>query len=346
MTSGAAAVYFWDSFTQTAPKRPLMKLTDIERKSILAAQLRADAPIAQIAELAGHREHTVRRALLGLQARGVIRRYVFIDAIALGLKCYTILFSFSGSRAEREQLVELLEAHSMVCWLNETTGEYQFIACLSVVHSKDVVQFLNDLSIAFGQKIYRKALAERVNGSLYPRTYLGKIKRPDAPLLSELCEPVPILDELDHKILSALAHFEYRSYAELSRKLSLPSTTLNNRMNRLRELKIILASCYAVHCSHFDYECFYFLVHTKGINAASKAKLRHYFEKHPNIFSCVETLGDWDFECGAELPDATSATELVGALNEAFPDLITLIKVFPLADRSSKASYYPLLGNL
>ena len=322
-------------------KFPLMKLSDKEATILAASELRAQAPIGLLQKESGYREHIVRHALRRLKEREVIRPLPVINLHQIGYSVYNVFFSSAAlGKTARQALVKSLVSAPEVMWVGEFGGEYHYGVAFCAERPAHVIEFLHGISLKHKDVFLEKAVSLTISSTLYPRRYLSSRKFNVEPIHLK-CTNHPIeVDELDKRILSALSTYGDLSHRQLASKVRVPLSTLELRVKKLREKKVIVGDIYVVSPSKFDRQSYKLLIYTKGIDPDLSKKMHAFCSQHRDIVYLFECFGVWGFEIGVEVPVQEDVSSIMQELYEYFGAAVTNIKLLTKF-RYPKVRWFP-----
>ncbi|HQH29163.1 MAG TPA: winged helix-turn-helix transcriptional regulator, partial [Oligoflexia bacterium] len=222
-----------------------MRLTEKEALILYSAQLRANAPVSSLRKTTGYREHTIRYAINTAQRSGLIRAGCFVNLCLLGFTHYEVYFSLSSERNfSREHLLKALIASEKVSWVGDLGGEYHYGLNLCVRNVQEVSDFLEQLSSSLGLCYLEKAFAARLALSFFGNKYLAPRKLTPGKLsYSTTYERIQI-DETDHRIMREIVRAGEKSRRDIARSIALPFSTVENRIKKLEQQKVIVGYYY------------------------------------------------------------------------------------------------------
>ena len=317
-----------------------MKLTEKEARILACMELRADLPIAKAAKETGYPQHTIRYHLASLENRGVIRRAPFVNIVPAGYACYGVYFSCRTQAKEVNTFLQQLQNIRKVIWVAEMGGDFQYGFAVCVREVYEMQDFLKRLSERFPNMFFEKSIACQFAATPLPRRYLCS-KRFDYPELS-VCSTgkAIVLDETDHRVLSGLTRLRYNSLRQLAQLLQMPLSTLDDRVKKLEQRRVVLGYMYDVNCALYDVQAYTLLLYAKGLQPGFTEALRKYAAEHPNVVYLYECLGSWDFEFNVEVKSGQEVTRIVQDLQERFGPCLNTIKVLTRF-RDLKISFVP-----
>jgi DNA-binding Lrp family transcriptional regulator len=305
-----------------------VKLTEKEAKTLACVDLRSDAPISLIQKESGLREHTIRHALRSLLRRQVITPVPFINLHRLGLTIYTIFFTVSGEkRGSHEALIKALIAAPEIIWVGEFGGEFQYGIALATKRFQDFALFMSEISKKHGSVFHDKAISIEISFTMYPRRYLTSRKLSTNPIKATFDDREPVaIDQIDSRILSAIATDGTISHRQLSQRLNIPLSTMELRLRKLKQQGVIAGEIYGVDAAKFEIKTFKLLVYTKGLDGSLTDKIDQYCRLQPNITALIACVGSWGYEINVEVQHSEELSLIIQQLYEFFGNSIHTIK--------------------
>ncbi|MBN8548516.1 MAG: Lrp/AsnC family transcriptional regulator [Deltaproteobacteria bacterium] len=318
-----------------------MKLSEKEGAILAAAELRAEAPISLLRKESGYREHTIRYALKRLADRRVIVPIPFVNLHVLGYTIFNLFFSIgSQKQATKNALMKAFQSSGEVLWIGEFGGEFQYGIAICGKRIGEVLELVESLSRKFQDVFFEKAVSCQFSARIYHRKYLAARKYSVQPLVCRFTKEIVEIDELDDRILRAMATFGDLSHRQLALKVQIPLSTLDLRLRKLSERGVIAGHIFAVDPSKFGVQAFKLLIYGKGISGELSTGLARYAEAHPHVTYLIECLGTWDYEIGVEVQRAEDVTAIIQDLYEQFGANINTIKLLSKF-RDVKFRWYP-----
>lgn len=279
-----------------------MKLSQTQRDILGSCTLEAGLTVQEIAKRVRRKPHTISYALQRALSSGVFKKTWAVDISALGWSRYSIYFccGIHDAREKGAAIKKILNTPGILHFV-EVIGEYDFKLSFTARHVGDALSTIHTLSKSMPSFFLNKAISTRGGIYLFPTQYLttkkAKVKR---IIYGDTLNNYPI-DDTDRAILDVRINNAGSSIQELSRLSGIPSTTIFERLKKLKEGGVIVQARY--HGVSELYGSYYYilLVFTSGLDGASRDRLIQFAEEHPNCCSITECLGSWDFEIGVEV---------------------------------------------
>ncbi len=305
-----------------------MTISSIASNLLARAGLHADAPITEIAKIAKLQVHTARYHLARLQDQGVISPTLVVDTYSLGWQRVQVLLSLASPRPEnRKRFIAALIAHPNVGFLAETAGDYDLEMVLLVRGLDEVGRVLQEAGCEQSVRVVGKGVAAHQVVSLFPRKYLAPQWTVRESLTVQAGGPAIAIDSMDHNLLCEMSVTPLAPQQELARKLGVSAVTINHRLKKLRQSKVIRGVIWSVHGHKVGSQNFIFLLETHGFDSKLGDQIFEYAKKHPCCTNYRHTLGNWDFEIGAEVPETAEVVKMKDEISERFFDRVSRIHV-------------------
>ena len=318
-----------------------MKLSQRDREVLSAAQMHADGPLTRVRKLTNYREHSVRYSLQRALDEKIIVKRCFINLNRLGFNQYEMYFTMAtDNRNARTALLKSLVNMECVSWLGHLGGDFQYGMNIAARSLSEVMELFADLSDKFGSLFLQKAFAERISFTYFGNKYLAPKLRSPEPMKYEASSEKFVRDSVDHEILSAAVRLGEGSSRLLARELSIPQTTVDYRMRRLKKGGVIVGFYFELQPEELGMQSYMLLLSMKTMSLKTNREIEAFCSSHPNIVILVHSMGSWDFCAGIDAESAMQVTEIVEAIYDRFGSQINSVKALP-AFRNLKVAEYP-----
>lgn len=311
-------------------------LSLLEKRVLACAQHRATATVNTIAEIAGVKEHTVRRVLERLSARRIITPYCFLNLYPLGLTEYAYYISLAAVTTQQRAifLKEISRIPGSVFSL-ELGGEFEYAVSISATDISQVIRFFSPLKKELQQLIARKTLTQRITALRFGRKYLAEGLPIEPVFQAEASSHRIAADSIDLSLLNIIALHPLGSIREIAQLLDIPPSTVSFRLRRLREHTVIAGTGYAIDTERIGAQSYRLLIST----ATNRDDMIGFCREHPHVVSLVECLGSWDYDIAAEATDTRSILGLLHLLRATFSTQIDNIRVLPCYQLMNRSRY-------
>ena len=313
-----------------------------EGKNCLAACcLDADLPVQEISKRTGLKDHVVRRALSTIEASGTVKRVTYIDVYPLGLYYFEVYFRFLPGTGNKSAILEYLQKSPFVSYLAQTGGDYECNIDVIARRPAEVMTFLEEIAERFQGVFADKKVLLIESLSDFPLRFLGAHSGVNRALSFGNTQHSVEIDELDHRILRHLSGRHHKSVADVARELGSKLTTVQYRIDRLRENRVIVGTRFIANLPALGYQVFDIHVQTRGVSKAVKEAINLFADSEPSVYALIRTAGDWDFVIISAVQSAAQVEPLTNRLTELLKNDLVRVTAHPLI-RQHKISFYPL----
>jgi DNA-binding Lrp family transcriptional regulator len=297
-------------------------LSETQRQVLGAIERTNSTSPSVIAKQLKLKTHTVQHAIARLQSSNAFSQAPFIDIHRTGRRWCGIFLSTSGSEAEESAFRKFIINHVQVGWCAELNGSFSWGIAIAVASPIEVDRFLKEVSLCSRASVYKKSLSFRTALMDCPRRYLSP-RAPSEPhyYIVDGVDRIEI-DILDRQILARLTEHPHASVRQLGAILGMPHTTIDLRLKKLREKKLLLGNSIQVNLSLLGRQLHKVLVFCRWKDDQLSGNLRRFALTHPLVSHFVESVGAWDFEFNIEVESLGEVSRFEGLLRRAFPDVV------------------------
>jgi DNA-binding Lrp family transcriptional regulator len=278
-----------------------VKLSACERDLLATCGNYADGSLTEFSRICGHTVHKTRYALERLIERGAAVQIWVADVYRLDWHRFAFYCSLEGCPPERRRaFVNAAIKSDNVAYLCEMAGDYEYELSLLAGSPAGALDVLSRIVTASKVRFFRKELAVRTHIALFPRKYLSSRE----PVVSKLeygsTSKRFDADSLDHSILREMSHGGRRTLQEIATLLKHPRSTIERRVKRMTDEKVIVGSMFSTRPSVYGSRSYKFLVLTRGLGDDTANMLSAFTERSPHCTYIHHLFGTWDYEVGVE----------------------------------------------
>lgn len=277
-----------------------MKLSDLEKKIVVCCGISAELDCVEIAKRLRVSSHRVRYALDRLKDNNLIRVVPLIDIFRIGFFRYAIFVRFSpAAKGDLEKVIQQLKANPFIAHLVELTGEFD----LQITMIGNAIETLYEPLKSFLAEnlVYKKSLVVRQGITSFPRRYLTGGKIAPECLHIGMSKDRFAIDEVDMKLLKAIAHNPELSEANLSKETGIAPSTVHVRKRNLKERGIVTGYFLSTNPASYGYQGYLVLVKLRILEKSVRDKIHFFCANHENVTGIVEAIGEWDYEIAFEV---------------------------------------------
>lgn len=304
-----------------------------ELKILSYVHMRANAPIGEIAEATRLKTHTIRYALKSLNERNILFPFVMIHRKCLGYDSMVVYSKIKPAFAEKRPLIlEAIRNHPMCSWLGPLVGDFEFGITLGVKSLSDSHKFFNSLSDQFGPFWGERVCSiDKAWYYLGKKYLLGSGFNSNPLVVNDNINKVEV-DETDLLILKALSKSPLASDSLIAKQLSLPHSTVNNRIQKLKDKCVIGGFIYGMNYSKANISAYRIIIDFGGLSTSFQNQFLEFAKVHPNIVALNLRSGCYDVELSVEFQGSQAIQEFIRELKGNFKDYISSMKVLNRMD--------------
>jgi DNA-binding Lrp family transcriptional regulator len=307
--------------------KPHLTLTQTERHILYLVLTDASASVAKIAAVSGYKQHIVQAAYSKFRAHGIIVRRVMIDTFRLGYSRHSLFIGLSpDGQRERRQLTEFLIKHPSVAVVVDVAGEYDIFLSLAVRSPEDLSKFQDLLSARFSSPIQQKDMSICLRHSIFGEKSLIS----DSTLYAEhscyVTSHVVTTDPLDRQLLFLMSSPNFSSLAQLSREIKQPFSTIDYRVKKLWERRIICADLHELDGEDLGLSRSIILISMKGFSQRLHTEFHTFAREHPYITRYSHEIGYWDFTLEVSAPSPTLLDGVIEPVYQRFGPYVASLK--------------------
>ncbi|MFN4894638.1 MAG: winged helix-turn-helix transcriptional regulator [Pseudomonadota bacterium] len=318
-------------------------LGDKERTVLAASCLDADLSVDAIAEITSLKPHVVRRAIQSIESSGIVQKFTYIDVYPLGLFYLEVLLNFQPGYPHKLKIINYLESSPLVSYIEQTSGRFEYR--LSVIARNPFE--INSLFCEIGER-FPQALAERrllLTESLvdYSLRFLApQLKGRRAVGFGNRRERID-LDELDHAVLQKLSRPGVRNVTDLARALGAKASTVQYRLDRLKQGGVIVGTRYFPNLFKLGYHLFDIHVQTKGLSQSIKDTVEVFADDEPSVYALLRCTGEWEFTMCVAVKSGEAIDEVTDRLSARLGQDLQRITTQTVV-KHIKLCFYPLIN--
>jgi len=319
-----------------------LQLSELEQDILYVTLMDAGASVVSIARRIGTKPHIVQAAVSKFRREGVISRRVIIDITRIGFSTHEFFISLSseGQRA-REAVVEYLKRSPWVGTVLEVGGEYDLMLTVRVRNQREMVEFQTGLSERFPGMFTRKDTSLAVEHWAYGEKFL--VSNPSLYMEYHLQVPpfTVAVDEIDKKILFEIGDPAFGSMTALARRVGLPTTTVEYRVKKLAEKKVILGDLHELRGELIGLSNYVLLLGMNGVSEAINREVCEAARLNPFVPWLSRGAGHWDYVMGLVVRAPSEVPTAVNRLRTSLGSWMTSYQIVPMF-RAHKVRDYPL----
>jgi DNA-binding Lrp family transcriptional regulator len=311
----------------------MIKLNERERRMLTLLRLQKELlTVPDLARELKIRSHSARYALERLRSMGLYKPSVWSDPFSLGQFSMGLYFSVAlGSKRLKPALTWLLK-EPRVTWVARLSGRFHYGIGYRVEGLPEMARFLNEFDKATSGIVTDRSANTRLE-LVNSRVILwGKRAGCVDTLRADIARGRERIDNVDHAIIEALHKDAELSASDLEALLTIPKRTIQGRLKRLRQDKILLGFLNSADPALLGHSSHLLLIETKGLGFSSRERLFRTTTANPFVFTTLATLGTWDFEVFCATPTARDLLSLTDEIEETLGDSLRSIHTITIVD--------------
>jgi DNA-binding Lrp family transcriptional regulator len=319
----------------------MKKLDDLKRAVLANIELNAELTTAELSRAISLRQSTVTRVTKYLEQGKLIDIAPFINPFVLGYRLTNFFFALSSTnRSNKEKIFRFIRETPGVSWGAELGGRFQFGVCILSRTSDEVLRILEKLQSLSISQMRDKEVVEQLSFTMFPGKFLTKKIVGKSELTRAPSSKSFTADDEDYRILNALINGA-TSIRETARRLGRPHSSIDWRVNRLRDVGVFKGFIYKRSSLILGTLEFMATITISRRTAELRESLYKFCKMHPHVIFFIEVLGAWDFELRLEVERIEQATETCDQLRQEFDSEILSLELVPILGKI-KAAGLPL----
>jgi DNA-binding Lrp family transcriptional regulator len=315
-------------------------LDDTEKAVLEFVELRGNATVPEIARAIRIKGPRARRILDSLLERKLLYRYVHLNVYPLGYFEVDILASLkNNSPDECEKVVRWCIQHDKVSLVGEIGGAYDLKIGLTVRTMREVSEFLEAICEKFSFPFSKKRILTIIELFDFGIHKSGDYRAARA-YRTGFSDSAYELTKSDHEILKLLSAAPHLTPFAIAKKLKIPPSSLNYRIEKLEDAGVIAGYRYLFDPGGTMIDFFNATVSLGGVTSESRRMMHSFCSRHPLIPFFAEVQGEVDFIVQIAAQKSRQAIEVVRALQGAMTPLRVTTEIYP-SPTLRKLSKYP-----
>jgi DNA-binding Lrp family transcriptional regulator len=284
-----------------------------DRKILYELDRNARQSFSEMGKRVGMSKEVVAYRVGRLLEKGVVKGfYAVLDLSKLGYASYRAYFRLPGaSPAEEAAMLAELAGRKDVWWLCSFNGEWDVALGSWARSSYEFERTWHDILSKYRGKIADEKISIHQQIHQFSRAYLLGKEKAGATEIVTGGEERAECDELDFRILRAIAGNARASTVELAKKTGTAPTVVAYRLKKLEEKKVLRG--YRAMLDLAKLGVLWYKLAFKLNSFERHQEMMKWARAHPAVTWAFDSLGGWDVELEVE---AHSVAEVRAVLNE------------------------------
>lgn len=293
-----------------------------DRKILYQLDLNSRQSFRAIGRKVGLSKDTVAARINRMEDEGIIKQYYpIINSMRMGYTWLRLYFVFQYTTSEsRKEIIDYFVKAEIVNIVVRTEGRFDLIVFVAVKKLSDFFSFyyetLNKYRDYFSEITFALYTDEHRCKCSFLLHGVDENRTKPRFKLNEVVET----DELDFKILKLLTKDARMPVSSIAKKLNSTVTTINNRLKKLRETRILEG--FGVLIDHPKIGNQWYKIDVELKEYKKRAQVIKYLEKNPHLIAIDKTIGSSDLELEFCFKDVNHLHKVMEDLINKFPDTI------------------------
>jgi len=303
----------------------MKEILDLRDKKILI-ELDNDAtqPFNKIAKKLRLSHEVVAYRVKQLENRKIILSYNTLSHFAkTGMIHFKLYIKFGKiSNDERKSIVDYLLQFNNVGWLATTEGIFDLMISIRFRNIYSFENFKDKFFELYDKHFHEVKFAILTEAETKPRYYI--LPQKSGQVLFLHCDEADEeqLDNIDRKILSAIASNARDSYKSLATRTGLSERIIRYRRRELEKKNVIVGYKLKINYRKLNYLFFKCFINFRNFTSKRYSNFLSYVRMHPNIIYRLKILGSWDTELEIEVPSIEIFYDIANEIKDKFSDII------------------------
>lgn len=318
-----------------------MNLDLKDQKILSELDLDSRATLNEIAKKVGLSKQVVDYRIKNLLKEKIIKQfYTVINFSKLGYTQYKLYLKFQNVNLDKEtEIINYWVQNKNSVWVAPSRGRWDLAISILAKDINEFGELLGEFINKYGFFILEKDVLITQLSPVFTRNYLINSKDKKRFTYGGKIENYE-LDEIDQKILRALAINARLTILELINKLNLTRDVISYRMKKLTKDQIISQYRVLIDLDQIDHKLYKIMLRLHSLTAEKEKELITYLAVHPQGTQYLKLVGSWEAELEFEVKDDEQLHQILFDLRNRFSDLIRDYEIL-LINREQKLNYYP-----
>lgn len=324
----------------------IVKIDLKDKKILRELDMNARMSIKELAKKAGLSRQVALYRIDRMKKEGLLLGAITVfDSAVVGRRWFRVLFQLQRiSKKNKNNLISYFGDHPNTLWLGEVGGNWDIVVNFVTEDQFSFNMILEKTLEKWGDSISRYEVLTYIGVTDRERKYiLPEYETERSEMVHEMKRNEGIkLDELDGRIISMLSKDAWLSATRISEMLKVNYKTVQQRIKRMEEEKLILGYRLMIHPRKIGYESNMLFLGIHSYKPNLEKQLQEFL-KHQNVTFVVKQLGAWRVGIEIESRTGIEFQEFLVELRTRFGDIIATYETFPIF-RDHLINYFPEEG--
>ena len=298
-----------------------MEINKKDTKIIRELDLNPKIATSALAKKVHLSQQVVDYRIKKLQEMGILKHFgTIINLSKLALQQYRVLFTLGDvTENEKKQILSYLKKHPQIFWAAIIGSKWDLFVVVLVKDYQDFENFLDEIFQKFSQKVKDYNAMYVLNHQFYGHGYLYQSNKQLAITLNYSTSVTQQIDELDHQILTNIQSSCRLSSLELGKRSNTTYKTIQNRIKKLEQQKVIEGYRIFLKSSEYGYNAYMLFISFNNYGREAEKKILSYAKEHPNITQAVKLFGQWSLQFHLRVKEYEDLQKIIIELRNLYP---------------------------
>lgn len=322
------------------PKKSTL-LDERDRKILVELDKNSRQADSEIAKKLGISKQVTNYRIQKIVEKKIISNfYTIINVGSLGLNSYYVFLQLEKiDKNQENELLEKINSLDYVGWLVSGTGRWDAVVLIYADSISTFDKLLSEIINLCGDHLHEYNFTTLITAEHISYKFLAEMRDIHSAKQTEKIKEVS-LDEIDKKILSAIAQNARSSIMEISHLIKMPPHVVNYHLKRLIKLKIIEGFKPKIDINKLGYQWHLLLIQIRNVTEARKKEFVHFCKQYKKIYYVTNTVGLYNLMLDAHVSSVEEFKEVLLELKSRFSDVIRLYESMIIFEEY-KISYFP-----
>ncbi|MEK6949102.1 MAG: winged helix-turn-helix transcriptional regulator [Nanoarchaeota archaeon] len=322
------------------PKKSTL-LDERDRKILVELDKNSRQADSEIAKKLGISKQVTNYRIQKIVEKKIISNfYTIINVGSLGLNSYYVFLQLEKiDKNQENELLEKINSLDYVGWLVSGTGRWDAVVLIYADSISTFDKLLSEIINLCGDHLHEYNFTTLITAEHISYKFLAEMRDIHSAKQTEKIKEVS-LDEIDKKILSAIAQNARLSIMEISHLIKMPPHVVNYHLKRLIKLKIIEGFKPKIDINKLGYQWHLLLIQIRNVTEARKKEFVHFCKQYKKIYYVTNTVGLYNLMLDAHVSSVEEFKEVLLELKSRFSDVIRLYESMIIFEEY-KISYFP-----
>ncbi len=285
-------------------------------------------PYSKLGDTLKISQEAARHRVQKLVEKEVIKKFcTVVDSAKLGFAYYKVFLKLHNVNEKNiQEIMRHLERDPSLAWLVRIDGTYDIGFAVKARSIHDILGLSNlvdNLVKEFDCFINKRVFCVNIAGEYLTRSYLiNQDRNTRVNGFYSVHSPAVPADEINVKIIKALADNARQTAVEIAKTLPLSSDAVLERIKSLEKSKIITR--YNIVLNHYNLDQIHYkvFIYLNQTSPERQLAFMNACKTKPHVVFVVKTLAEWDFEMDIEVKDIRQYRQVMMELTSEYGEII------------------------